>query len=209
LTKVKIILNYIHRSITTPSKTGSTAMNHEEAVWTLATALEIGKEKVEEGGGEFLDYLEEAREVLGDEVSSIPEIRFGARLCLLLRTKSGPQRLEQFVTAVIEIIPEQKYVEELVVATVREFREGRNDEPVVREKEFEEYRKRQSQFISKILGKSEPIPIRPRRKERRKTHTELVPCPDCGLEKRCDAKTKNFRCKCGFESPFPLEKTHR
>ena len=34
------------------------------------------------------------------------------------------------------------------------------------------------------------------------TDTWLVPCPNCSLEKRCDARTKRFRCKCGLEKPY-------
>ena len=36
------------------------------------------------------------------------------------------------------------------------------------------------------------------------TGTWLVSCPQCKLKKRCDMKTKNFRCKCGFEKPYPF-----
>lgn len=36
------------------------------------------------------------------------------------------------------------------------------------------------------------------------TNTRLVPCPQCKLNKRCDAKTKHFRCKCGFDKPYPF-----
>ncbi|OHA64653.1 MAG: hypothetical protein A2667_02310 [Candidatus Wildermuthbacteria bacterium RIFCSPHIGHO2_01_FULL_47_27] len=36
----------------------------------------------------------------------------------------------------------------------------------------------------------------------RGTDTWLVPCPSCGLEKRCDAKTKRFSCKCGLGKPY-------
>lgn len=36
------------------------------------------------------------------------------------------------------------------------------------------------------------------------TQTWMVSCPTCGTEKRCDSNTKRFRCKCGFESAFPL-----
>ncbi len=40
------------------------------------------------------------------------------------------------------------------------------------------------------------------------TETRLVPCPECGLKKRCDDKTKRFNCKppagCGFQSPYPI-----
>ena len=32
-----------------------------------------------------------------------------------------------------------------------------------------------------------------------------IPCPNCGLKKRCDANTKRFRCKnCGFDKAYPL-----
>jgi len=38
------------------------------------------------------------------------------------------------------------------------------------------------------------------------TDTWLEPCPGCGLEKRCDKKTKWFRCKpCGFDQAYPFE----
>ncbi len=40
------------------------------------------------------------------------------------------------------------------------------------------------------------------------TETWLEPCPKCGLKKRCDKNTKNFRCNppqgCGFNKPYPF-----
>lgn len=39
-------------------------------------------------------------------------------------------------------------------------------------------------------------------------NTQLVPCPECKTQKRCTtsgpARTKNFRCKCGFNKPYPF-----
>jgi hypothetical protein len=36
------------------------------------------------------------------------------------------------------------------------------------------------------------------------TRTWFVRCPSCGTEKRCDKNTKRYKCKCGFDSLFPL-----
>ncbi len=36
------------------------------------------------------------------------------------------------------------------------------------------------------------------------TFTQLVPCPTCELKKRCDKNTKRFKCKCGFDKPYPF-----
>ncbi len=36
------------------------------------------------------------------------------------------------------------------------------------------------------------------------TATRLVRCPKCKTEKRCDSKTKQFRCKCGFQTAYPF-----
>lgn len=38
------------------------------------------------------------------------------------------------------------------------------------------------------------------------TDTSLIPCPQCQIKKRCDGNTKRFRCKCGFDSPYPFSK---
>ncbi len=38
----------------------------------------------------------------------------------------------------------------------------------------------------------------------RGTTTWLVPCPHCGEKKRCDEKMKRFRCRCGFDKPYPF-----
>lgn len=35
--------------------------------------------------------------------------------------------------------------------------------------------------------------------------TEMIACPQCGTEKRCDENTRTFRCKnCKFKADFRL-----
>jgi len=36
------------------------------------------------------------------------------------------------------------------------------------------------------------------------TDTRMEKCPQCGTPKRVDAKTKRFRCKCGFAKSYPF-----
>lgn len=38
------------------------------------------------------------------------------------------------------------------------------------------------------------------------TDTWMEPCPSCGVEKRCDKRTRRFHCKpCGFDQPYPFK----
>lgn len=66
---------------------------------------------------------------------------------------------------------------------------------------FDERKKVLTNYWGTTTSASSFQPSRPRG-----TDTQLVPCPQCGWEKRCDAGTKQFRCKnpkgCDFDKQF-------
>lgn len=70
--------------------------------------------------------------------------------------------------------------------------------------EMTDHMRRREGKLTKTIEQRPHIPALRAPGVNRGTDTELVPCPECGLEKRCDQKTKNFRCRCGFASMYPF-----
>ncbi len=70
---------------------------------------------------------------------------------------------------------------------------------------FVQFKKEQLARIPNLSTPIFPKPVLRVRKEKG-TETSLILCPQCKTSKRCDENTKRFRCKCGYDSPYPFSK---
>lgn len=174
----------------------------------LAILLAHGKEILVQQNG-----AEEAREAIRElflpfsnctELTENPFIQTGVRLAFLriLATKQPPKGgvLEALIGELVNLFPDAE--EGFVTRLVIQFQEFLRDPALSFEKKRREDEANLREVIETARNAVGPYTekIQPRNLG---TETFLIPCHACGINKRCDRRTRRFRCKvCGFEASF-------
>ncbi len=193
-------------------------MNSEEALCHLGMLVERGKKTFVNTCSEcgYRNPEETATQEINKILLIVPEEKLfsdkdfslSLHLGLLWLFREDKKNFENnFLKRLLEIFPQTlpeklyKYAEELEVERAKGLlnqneEEKKEAERKLREKENLLYAKRKKIVSSAIKHLNE------RRPPAAGTESILVPCPKCGLEKRCFKNTKRFRCKrCGYENP--------
>jgi len=147
---------------------------------------------------------EEYEEVLFTD----PSFAFSLRLTICKITSEEPNWKPAFLKRLLEIFPgelaERLWVHAVYNITL-DLKAGKDIVPS-RDQINSHLEHRRQILLSHAPGRLQNRTGKPVMQRGSGTHTWIEPCPKCGLEKRCDAKTKNFRCKnCGFDQPYPFK----
>ena len=194
----------------------SERISEQEALHYLGVLVEHGKEQ-------WLEFLLEANVSLPDPEGAIadlfacikedslftdPSFAFSLRLALchvtLVAIEEKKDSRELFDRRIDEIFPEElrERIHRYVFGNLlKDHDEGKSIVPSQEEaaRHFEERRKA-------VLGPSVAQALMRSSARNLGTNTWMEPCPNCGLEKRCNKRTRQFRCKpCGFDQPYPFK----
>ncbi len=188
-------------------------ISEQEALHYLGALVENGK-------GYWLEFLRKHNVYLPDPEGAIadlfacinedslftdPSFSFSLRIALCRVTLGAIEEKGDFKALlhrqIDEIFPEElrERIYRYVLGDMfKDHDDGKNIVPSQEEvaRHFEERRKTLGPFVTQTPTRS-VINLG--------TDTWMEACPNCGLEKRCDKRTKRFRCKtCGFDQPYPF-----
>lgn len=189
-------------------------IGEQEALYCLGALVENGKKQ-------WLEILREQNVPLPDPEGAIadlfacinedslftdPSFAFSLRLALCNVTAVAIEEKkdwkELFNRRIDEIFPEElreRIHRHIFVNMLKDHDDGKSIVPSQEEIErhFKERRRALGPFVAQI-------PMRSVRNLGTETWKEA--CPNCGVEKRCDHRTKRFLCKpCGFDQPYPFK----
>ena len=164
------------------------------------------KEQAEHGLKKYISFL---TTITGEDLVKNKEFQTGLQLLFLSRFFTGEKEkfesdFKGFKSRLEEILPK-----ELADCVFQEFVVQISEKAKSNRLPTKEENDAHYEYIKKILLKELPSPatstfVQPALAG---THTWLVNCPKCcDIQKRCDARTKRFRCKCGFDQPYPFKK---
>lgn len=188
-------------------------MSEKEALLCLGVIVETGKKKMCEIIGISWEKLAADIKVFFLVVSeetlfNDPTFAFSLRLAFCntagaaLEVKEDAN--EAFGNRIAEVFPDHLCVpiyKYAFAAILKDLKAGKGIVPPEEEiaKHFEERRKAAKPFMTDARPSMQP-------NRHTGTNTWMEPCPDCGLEKRLDKRTKRFNCKqCGFDQPYPFK----
>lgn len=191
----------------------------ELALTILGFMVEIGKKRLTSDGTISAEDEPEIRKLLlcVNEESYFRDERFSFSLelgivkaiaeakTILPRDPTTEELGTTLLERLQEIFPED-LARKLLIYALKNFVNGVH-QPKSKEEFEEKIRKhfQQRQEIREKYYPADKISSRPTTPRLSGTDTWVVSCPQCGQEKRCDAKTKRFRCKkCSFDKPYPL-----
>ena len=193
----------------------SERISEQEALHYLGALVEHGKER-------WLETLREQNVPLPDPEGAItdlfscinedslftdPSFAFSLRLAMckvtVVAIEEKKDWKELFSRRIDGIFPEElrKRIRRYVFANMlKDHDDGKSIVPSEEEvaRHFEERRRAIEPFATQA-------PIRSSARNLG-TNTWMEACPNCGLKKRCDKRTRQFRCKpCGFDQPYPFK----
>ena len=193
----------------------SERISEQEALHYLGALVEQGKER-------WLETLREQNVPLPDPEGAItdlfscinedslftdPSFAFSLRLALchvtLVAIEEKKDSRELFDRRIDEIFPEElrERIHRYVFANMlKDQDDGKSIVPSQEEaaRHFEERRRA-------VRPLATQTPMRSSSGRNLGTNTWMEACPNCGLKKRCDKRTRQFRCKpCGFDQPYPF-----
>lgn len=204
----------VERRVGTLFGTQYERMGEQEALLYLGALIENGKEK-------WFAILRQENVPLPDPEGAIahlftyikeealftdPSFAFSLRLALCYATvvaiKEQGDSKALFRCRIDEIFPEDLCERIFQLAYDNILQDQKNGKEVVpsREEIDRHFAKRRGVIISSVRQTVT------RSVRHSGTDTWMEACPGCGLEKRCDHRTRRFHCKsCGFDQPYPFE----
>ena len=177
------------------------------------------------------DRIRAVRALVNDEeVLSDPLIKTASRITVLRIWQNGADPMKVAPSDVVDLLSEETWIK-LAAAAMQSLRDEPVGDALRRElgrfwSQIEELRRDAAHTRQRMedafgfvlhaivrgaashIGNAARTGMRAERASAKQagTGTRLVPCPQCKIEKRCDANTKQFKCGCGFDAPYPLER---
>ncbi len=191
----------------------------EEALAYLGTLVEFGKEhwlatlrdeNIQLPPGEPERIITDTLTIIEDKeiLFTNPSFAFSLRLAICKIASDERDWKPMFLKRLVKIFPEELADRLWVYAVHSIICDGKAGKDVVPSREqINAHLERRRQIILSHAPEQPYIRTgNPMASRSLGTHTRLEKCPQCGLEKRCDAKTKRFRCKqCDLDQPYPFQ----
>ncbi len=189
-------------------------ISEKEALICLEVYVETGKEsciKATEASPFEVDAaVKDLFKIIKEEtLFTDPTFAFSLRLayCNVVAEaiKEGKETESVFEARINETFPKElgeRILEQFFENVRTDYAGGKEIVPTSEEidKHFRERRKAIAPFA--MQGRTATL----RQNRNTGTNTWMEPCPDCGLEKRLDKRTKRFNCKkCDFDQPYPFK----